>query len=523
MMILKCAAILLALSLAALTVSCGDSDGRSIAVPIPTAAPVPSTATAIEALPATATPQRQMALSEVYRDHYGRATASLEERVYLADVVVKARLVSAASDVLTFTSIEYIKGSGPKKRFTVRASTRYRDTQWDNQDAILFLTTLIGETEDFEFTDTTEWDYWTDETWANVDAARRYTGSLPIGYHVKSRNPVWLPVEGGGNGARGGSSGSTSGQSSEIIVEYDSEGAPETVTQAKLSGLISQLSPTSGGSVGARAADSTSGRFSAEDVKNCIIVVVGSRRALRDLAADGDPWIPPTGRFSVDSGAGRGTELFRWDVPIDHNTVMSGSQKYNRHELSGSDAYLFNARVYDDDNDSRNGYTVDLVTRRPLPAGVYRFKYHTYLYFYEPCGYHDETEVREMFVTVTAPRGTLHEAFFDPATTTAGVGYLAGPATTAGVLKPAEFSEGNASTAITGLKWQNGSVELSLSPFVSLGDHKIKFIALDGSTTLALRASDATANSSAGTLTWVVVDRPWSAGDKLMLRIGPAP
>ena len=184
-MILKCAAILLALSLAALTVSCGDSDDRSIAVPIPTAAPVPSTATAIEAAPATATPQRQVALSEVSRDHYGKATASLEERVYLADVVVKARFVSAANDVLTFTSIEYMKGSGPKERFTVRAGTTNRDTQWDDQDAILFLTTLTGETEDFEFTDTTEWDYWTDGTWANVDAPRRYTGSVAR----------WLPCQ----------------------------------------------------------------------------------------------------------------------------------------------------------------------------------------------------------------------------------------------------------------------------------------------------------------------------------------
>ena len=287
----------------------------------------------------------------------GKGTASLEERVYLADVVAKARFVSAANDVLTFTSIEYMKGSGPK-RFTVRADTSNRDTQWDDQDAILFLATLIGETEDFEFTDTTEWDYWTEGKWLDVEGPTRYTGSLPIGYHVRSRNPVWLPVDGGGSAGLGRSLGSTSGQSAGIIVEYDSGGVPETVTQAKLSGLISQLSPPSDGNSRARSTDSASGPFTVEDVKNCIIIVVGSRRLLRDYEAYGKPWIPPIGEFSIDSESGRGT-VFQHDFGIDHNDVMSGNQRYNRYELSGSDAYLFDARVYDSDNDSRNGYTLD--------------------------------------------------------------------------------------------------------------------------------------------------------------------
>ena len=96
-------------------------------------------------------------------------------------------------------------------------------------------------------------------------------------------------------------------------------------------------------------------------------------------------------------------------------------------------------------------------------------------------------------------------------------------ATTTGVLKPATFSVGGASTTITGLKWEGGSVVLSLSPFASLDDLQLEFIDLDGTTILVLRASDATADSGAGTLTWAEVDRPWSAGDLLMLRIGPAP
>ena len=250
--------------------------------------------------------------------------------------------------------------------------------------------------------------------------------------------------------------------------------------------------------------------------------MVGSRRTLRDHAAHGDPWIPPTGRFSVDSGAGRGTELFQWDFPIDHNTVMSGNQKYNRYELSGSDAHLFNSRVYDDDNDSRNGYTADLITRRPLPVGVYRFTYHPYLYFYEPCGYHDNAEAREMIVTVTAPPGTVHEAFFDLATTTAGVGYLAGSATTTGVLKPVGFSVRGRAITITGLTWRDGRVVLTLDRFGSWLDG-FSFIEPDGTVGLRLAEVDSTKDWTARTLTWEVSEQPWESGDELMLRMGPIP
>ena len=511
-MIFRRAAILFALSLVAVVVSCGGSSSDPTA-PSPT--PAPAAANAHVAVP-TATPYLHHDYSVVNRDDYGKATASLEERVYLADVVVRARLVSAASDVLTFTAVTYLKGGGPSN-FTVQASTTGRDTQWDDRDAILFLTALTDEAEDFVFTDTTEWDYW--ESWGGpIDAPYSYTGDLPEGYHVRSRNPVWLPVGGG----TGGASGLSTQTQPDIIVEYDAKGSPETVSAAKLSGLISTLTPPSGNSGVRGSLGSPAGRFTAEDVKNCIIIVVGSRRSIRDYAAYyGEPWKPPVGRFIIDSGQALST-AYRFNYGLDFNEAISGNQKYDSFGLSGPDAHLFNARVYDDDSDSVNGYTADVVTRRPLPAGVYRFKYHTYHFLFEPCGYDDESEVRDMIVAVHAPPGTIHEAFFDPATTTEGVGYFTG-ATTTGVLKQAEFSVGGVSTTITGLKWESGSVVLSLSPFVSLDGNQLEFIALDGSTILGLRASDATADSAAGTLTWAVADRPWSGGDQLMLRIGPAP
>ena len=75
------------------------------------------------------------------------------------------------------------------------------------------------------------------------------------------------------------------------------------------------------------------------------------------------------------------------------------------------------------------------------------------------------------------------------------------------------------STSITGLKWENGSVVLTLSPYVSLTGHKVEFIELDGLVGLSLDVDDAAVDSGAGTLTWGVSGQPWEAGDLLMLRI----
>ena len=69
----------------------------------------------------------------------------------------------------------------------------------------------------------------------------------------------------------------------------------------------------------------------------------------------------------------------------------------------------------------------------------------------------------EVIVTVTPPPNTLHEAFFDPVTIGTGVG----ADSSNGVLKPNSFTVDGTSTSITGLKWESGSVVLTLSPYVS--------------------------------------------------------
>ena len=88
----------------------------------------------------TSTPEAAL---RQYYDQYaveieGAATASLEERIWLSDVIVRANLTSAQNGVLNFSAVEYLKGTGPIT-FQVNAETANRPTTWDSQEAVLFL------------------------------------------------------------------------------------------------------------------------------------------------------------------------------------------------------------------------------------------------------------------------------------------------------------------------------------------------------------------------------------------------
>ena len=474
-------------------VGCADSSGQSGQNPTPTPTPFIMSGSSVDAT------------------HFGAAVSSLEERIYQADVVVKARLLSTSTDVLTFTANTYMKGTGPTT-FSVRAETDGRDTQWDGHDAVLFLTELTGETESFEFLDSTSWTYMGVPPFVPTE----YNGDLPEGYNVGTRNPVWLPVSPvqslGGVGRQ-----SNAPPSPDITTELSPSGSRVTVTESELQAKIAWMdSPivSRGAPRGASSSTTTNSVAVRESHDFCIVRALEYIRQDRGwLAYYGEQYSPKSLGISMYSGLGAGVAV------LDFSPEQS--PEYNQYRIFGDDASLFESRRYDTDSDPRNGYNYDAVTRRPLPGGSYEFNHDLYKWWHIPCEFQDPDSYTAITLAVVAPEGTLHEAFFDPATTTAGVGYLAGPATTTGVLSPAEFSTGSASTTITGLKWQSGSVVLSLSPFASLGDYQLEFIALDGTTALALRASDATADSAAGTLAWAVADRPWSAGDRLMLRIGP--
>ncbi len=475
------------------TVGCADSAKQE-----PTATPLPTATPGV----VSGLPSDPPVYGSSLDIHFGAATASLEERVYMADVVVRATLGSAANDVLSFRVVSYLKGSGPTD-FTVRATTEGRDTQWDDQDAILFLLELTGEQQDFEFVDTTSWDYMTRE---NEYAPTEYTGDLPAGYTLGRNNPVWLPVR------SAPAEGATGQSDSSALITADVErsvGAPE-VTLQELATTIRWLGGPTGQAVGG-----ASGSANAAEYQDCVVSSLRTIRNARDVEAyTGRDFAPGVGLgATIGSGEPAGAVVF------DHSRAVD--QVYITYEVAGPDARLFATSFRDDDEQPITGYEHKITTARPLPAGSYVLHTRARPPWLAPCAFrHPDFHVVHQ-IEVLGDYET-HEAFFDPATTTAGVGHFTG-ATTTGVLSPAAFSTGSATTTITGLKWQSGSVVLSLSPFVSLGDYQLSFIDLDGSFALALGASDATADSAAGTLTWAVADKPWSAGDLLMLRIGPGP
>ena len=196
--------------------------------------------------------------------------------------------------------------------------------------------------------------------------------------------------------------------------------------------------------------------------------------------------------------------------------------------LDGGDADLFavtvgpDTRVDDDGDgtDDRLQFDRHVVSARPLPAGAYRFQFNERGAYYVIC---EGWVFRyEWTVTVTAPDGVLHEAFFDPVT----VGTAVKADGTSGVLKPASFTDANnASATLQSLSYEpptgsgSGTVKVQVDPHTGLAGHRLDFIELDGSVSLSLDVDAATVDTPNKTLSWPVSSQPWEAGDKLMLRI----
>ena len=122
---------------------------------------------------------------------------------------------------------------------------------------------------------------------------------------------------------------------------------------------------------------------------------------------------------TTDSGAPQGTAI------IDHDRTYYPTETvvgYDKILVRGPDANLFISQFSDDDDSARTGYANKVLTVRPLPAGTYTIHIDSYGYADQICEFNPGDAYMLTTVNVTAPPGTVHEAFFDPATTTAGVG-----------------------------------------------------------------------------------------------------
>ena len=94
-----------------------------------------------------------------------------------------------------------------------------------------------------------------------------------------------------------------------------------------------------------------------------------------------------------------------------------------------------------------------------MPEGSYEVSFRFQLPEDFPCNFFPD-DYALVTVTVTAPAGTLHEAFFDPVT----VGTSVKADGSNGVLSPTSFTVGGSATEITSLEWANNKVVLTLNP-----------------------------------------------------------
>ena len=448
------------------------------------------------------------AVSAYPPSYYGQA--SLEERILMADVVARVRMVSVEGGVVDsdygsppwkraamrfrFRVLEYLKGSGggeivgvvpdadeyyehpteAKARTRAQELLSGRDTRWDDREAIVFLVSKA-------------WGYWLGYV--------NYAGD--DGYTVASRwFKNWLPEAAAASGAAG-----QSGDKRFLLDDPPSAGA------SGARGASGATTPTITLSAFKTRVAELQREIAAGDGSEEYLACVRSKYAIDRRWR----WRIDSGQvirgFSVhiDSGlaAGSITDITPFSVP-----VGSG------HWLGGADKDLFTV-VTTTPEGYPNRVLHRVLTARPLPAGRYTIGFHVI----EPgsliCGGGPEIvkTARDDYVHVAAPPRTLHEAFFDPV----GVGNAVGADGTNGVLKPNDFSLDGRTTTISSLRWESGTATMVLNPAASLAGYAVDFIALDGSVTSTL-AFDA-ATQSGGTLTWSVTDQPWSDGDLLMLRI----
>ena len=428
--------------------------------------------------------------SHPYTAFHGAATASLEERIHFSDVIVRATLLSASNGELRFRAIEYLMGSGPAE-FSLTADA---ENQQNNQESILLLshsqTASDGVTgvsgSALSFTDTTttvSYGYY-----SAYDAT--YAGELPAGNTPGSSNPVWLP--------RTAPSGGVTG-ASEDFIEYFIDTDSEAITLTDLRDKIAWVQ-----------GDGTA------PYRGCVAGTLLHRRYIRDwVEHHQEPWKIAQLQARISAGQPKGTVIYVYD------DAYENPEDYDDW-LSGHDADLFKAEITDFDNDPLTRNDVVISTVRPLPAGAYTIINHMQRVGYrEICNGILLRNRLQWNIDVSPSPDTLHEALFDPATSTAGtVGFSADPA--AGVLEPT-LLVATTSREIEGLEWADGEVRLTLSPFGALPGWQFEFLNLDADVILTLPTHIAVKDRAARTLTWDVPSQPWTSGDQLMLRVVPIP
>ena len=459
--------------------------------------------------------------------------ASIEEKILRRSVVVKAMMTSLSSEVVvdadgkyspvlrfSLSASEYVKGTGPSSIVAVWVDGRSyntssaandakadilaeRDDQWDSREAIIFL-----------YDEASGFGAQLDRQLQRADhfllaLGDRYSSDDRYSLHSRV-NKVWLPAA---------MSGGSTGDGRKFLLDVPDPGSDTTpkITIGELRMQIEDINAESDGGDGSEA------------YKECVRDKYEFERRHRYTQENqGMAYYDQSPSDSdLASGQPAATPMHQRQ-----NGGIYPNQKA-RTWLEGKDASLFSVVQgeptpidVDEDGALTAGmdaieFTETFTIVRPLPAGEYEIDRKEVWTRFLPCNY---ALSNDWTITVTAPEGVLHEAFFDPVT----VGTTVSADDTKGQLEPASFTGANgSSTTLEAISWEagagdSGTVKIEVDPDYALAGHILDFIELDGTVSLSLDAFDATVDTVTNTLTWSVSSQPWHDGDLLMVRIREA-
>ena len=559
------------------TASCASDDAQTptlntastaTSFPMATQAPPPTPATSAPILtqvPSLRPPQPIPRIQTALSNPYSYVSPSIDQQILDADVIAVASFVSATAGVqtlpgdtgvaptyrpmqiLTFRAAEYLKGTGPTE-FTVEVLelsrgivtngdlyTGYltqqealaaatdlvsrRDTAWDDRPGVIFLkgplnsaaSNSIGTSPESGPRSTTESE---SSTSSNSTSFRfvlsNRAAQSSFAYSINTLSRTWLPAMESSSSGTGAQDSGTNKATETSGAKYITDGAKRphpAVSLPDLRARIAEIDTLLAAGAGI------------EGYEDCVYLTLVRERYWR-AAPESKVWEI---EVTIDSGLAAQSVSLKEAMGDPSHDALSFDIDYFEFWTSGSDAGYFQTIVADDDEEASNGYSYTFSVVRPLPEGEYNANFHLWSPKEALCNTKPTTEAEDTggysnwTVTVTAPAGTLHEAFFDPVT----VGTAVKADGSNGVLKPTSFTVGGTATELTSLEWSSNQVVLTLNPHVSLSGQVLDFIGLDGNITLSLLADEATANSTAGTYTWTMSSQPWADGDKLMLRIRP--
>ena len=467
-------------------------------------------------------------------EYYGEE--SLEERIAGADVIARVRLRSVSQVVefhdytvgetaytvaleFSFDVVEYLKGTGSSTLVAVAydidvpfktklgATTlgenllAQRNSTWDDRDAIVFLADNHPSLPSTKAANR----YWM--------GILRYNGEDR--YTIASRHARhWLPAEKASGSLPSTASADPSfllgvpsaAEATAAVSAYSS--STTTAATIRLSQLKSRI---------ASIATELNAGDGSQEYRRCLYLKYERQRHqryTRNWLAKQDLPRGSHENHAFTSGHPAGTHIYADKLApyLQQYAAEPPNGGEGTFGLLGQDGKLFTAR-----------WPGVISSARPLPKGEYRYHFaHRSADLVVCDGWSDIDKLNELVViTVTAPAGALHEAFFDPIYATSSGEYRADASL--GVLKPAGYRKAGdtATTTIHSIAWKAQQATLTTSPGALPANHHVDFIALDGSVSLRLDVDTATTTTSGGkhTLSWRICRQPWHAGDKLMLRI----